>query len=101
MTPTPVRTSPWQYEAADYLGRKVHVDIAFNTSTLAIINPGLTGTRDAGCLYATVIIGMPNSGNEKTFAIPEGSFSVSRAQLAAQGFSTIDDVVNANFTLGF
>lgn len=94
-------TSPWHWEAADYLGRKVAIDVAFNTSTRAIVNPGLTGTRAVGCLYSTIIIGIPGSGAEKTFAIPEGSFSVGRAQLSNNGFSTIDDILNANFTLGF
>jgi hypothetical protein len=99
MTPTPVRSSPWQYDTADNAGRRVHVDIFYNTTTLAIINPGLTGTRDAGCLYATVQIG--RDPDIKTFPIPEGSFSVTRTQLANQGFATIDDVQAANFTLGF
>lgn len=93
-------TSPYHWEDADYLGRKVSIDIFFNNSTFAIINPGLTGTRDVGCLYSQVIFGQPGSGTEKTFAIPEGNFSVGRAQLANQGFSNINDVINTNFTLG-
>lgn len=99
MTPTPVRTSPWQYEAADYAGRKVRVNVFFNTNTLAIINPGLTGTRDTGCVYANVQIGRDTG--IKTFAIPEGNFTVTPNQLSNQGFNTIDDVVNSNFTLSF
>jgi hypothetical protein len=93
--------SPWHWDAGDYLGRTVAVDVFFNTSTRAIINPGLTGTRDVGCLYQSIIIGKPLSGTEKTFPIPEGAFSVGRPQLANNGFATIDDVINANFTLGF
>lgn len=94
-------TSPWHYEDGDYLGRKVACDVFFDNSTHAIIAPGLTGTRDAGSLYATIIIGTPGSGSEKTFAIPEGPFSVGRAQLANQGFDTIESIISGNFTLGF
>lgn len=99
MTPTPVRTSPWQYDTADSEGRRVHVDIHFDTTTLAIINPGLEGTRDVGCLYTKIQIG--RTTGIKTFDIPEGAFSVTRQQLSNQGFSTITDVTDANFTLAF
>lgn len=91
--------SPWQYETADYLNRRVAISITFNETTLAITNPGMTGTRDAGCLYDRVLIGEPGAGM-KVFLIPEGAFSVGRAQLANQGFSTIDQVAHAGFTLG-
>ena len=100
-TPTPPAISPWQYESADSVGKKVHVDIFWDTvsPTKDIIDPGLTGYRDVGCLYRIVLIGV--SPNIKTFSIPDGNFQVTRTQLAAQGFSTIDDVRNTNFTLGF
>lgn len=91
--------SPWQAQYGDYLDRKIQVSITFNTTTLAITNPGLTGTRDAGCLYDRVVIGRPD-GVQKVFLIPEGSFSVNRAQLANQGFSAIDQVLDANITVG-
>ena len=93
--------SPWHYEDGDYLGRMVAVDVFFDDVTHAIIAPGLTGTRDAGCLYATVIIGTPGSGTEKVFPIPEGPFAVSRQQLSNQGFDTIESIISGNFTLGF
>lgn len=94
-----VWTSPFQYSTADYLGRSVTVSVPFNESTLAIINPGLTGTRDAGELYDRVIIGRPD-GVYKVFPIPEGSFSVGRAQLANNGFNTVDQIAAAEITLG-
>lgn len=94
-----VWVSPWTYRAADYQGRVVTVSIPFNTTTLAIANPGLTGTRDVGCLYDRVIIGRPN-GSYKVFPIPTGAFSVTRTQLSNQGFDTIQQVVDAEFTLG-
>jgi hypothetical protein len=94
-----VWVSPWTYRATDYLGRAVAVSIPFNTTTLAIINPGLTGNREAGCLYDRVIIGRPD-GVYKVFPIPEGALSVTRTQLSNQGFDTIQQVVDAEFTLG-
>lgn len=91
--------SPWQYQAGDHLDRRVTVSITFNNSTLAITNPALRGVRDPGCLYDRVLIGRPD-GSMKVFRIPEGSFSVSRTSLLGQGFATIQQVVDANFTLG-
>lgn len=94
-----VWTSPWQYSTADYQGRRIEVSVTFNEQTLAITNPGLTGVRDAGCLYDRVVIGRPD-GVQKVFLIPEGAFGVGRAQLANQGYSTIVQLSEANFTLG-
>lgn len=98
MTPTPPpAVSPWQWRFADSEGRVVTVNIYFNTSTRAIINPGMDGNREVGCLYGTVQIG--TDPDIRSFPIPEGDFTVGRAQLANQGFATIDDVLNLNFTL--
>ena len=97
--PKGVWTSPFQASWADYLGRAVTISIPFNDTTLAIINPGLSGNRTVGCLYDRVEIGRPD-GTLKVFLIPEGAFSVGRAILSNQGFSTIDQVTNANITLG-
>ena len=99
MTPTPpAATSPWQWRFADYQGKVVTVNVYFNTSTRAIIAPGLDGNREVGCVYSNVQIG--RDAGIKTFPIPEGGFSVTRTQLANQGFNTIDDILNSNFTLG-
>jgi hypothetical protein len=99
MTPTPPpAVSPWQWRFADYAGRVVTLNVYFNTSTRAIINPGMDGNREAGCLANEVQFGW--EPNIKRFPIPEGNFSVSRTQLANQGFNTIDDVLNGNVTLG-
>lgn len=97
--PRGVWTSPWQMTVSDYQDRRIAVQIVFNTSTLAIVNPGLSGTRDVGCLYDRVLIGRPD-GTMKVFLIPEGNFGVNRQQLANQGFSTIQQVVDANITFG-
>lgn len=95
-----VWTTPWQYSTADHQGRRIEVSVAFNSSTLAIVNPGLTGTREAGCLYDRVVIGRASNGTQRVIGIPEGAFTVSRQTLAAAGFSTISDITNNGFTLG-
>lgn len=98
MTPTPPpAVSPWQWRFADYAGRVVTMNVYFNTTTRAIINPGMDGNREAGCIFGTVQLGY--EPDLKTFPIPEGNFSVGRAQLSNQGFNTIDDVLNTNVTL--
>lgn len=94
-----VWVSPFTCTFADYLDRKITISIPFNNTSLAIVNPGLSGTRDAGCLFDRVLIGRPD-GTLKVFLIPEGGFGVSRQLLANQGFSTIDQVTNANITVG-
>lgn len=92
--------SPWQASFGDYLDRRITVEIPFNAVTLAIVNPGLTGFRDAGCLYDRVVVGRIEDGTRRVWLIPEGSFSVNRAKLGNNGFSTIQDVTNSGFTLG-
>lgn len=101
-------TSPWVWETHDESDRWVRVQVAFNETTHAIVAPGLTGTRDVGCVYTRIIIGPidPETGEPDTanggraFAIPEGSFAVSRTALANNGYASIDDVTNTQFTLG-
>lgn len=91
----------WSMDVSDYLGRKIHIEIPYNTTTKAIVNPGLTGTRDAGCHYDFIQIGRAEDPNGiKVFPIPDGSFSVNRAQLGQQGFDTIADLDAANVTFG-
>lgn len=89
--------SPWEYSTADNEGRYVRAACTFDPTTLAIIAPGLSGFRDAGCLYDRVLIG--HEPDVKVFLIPEGEFNVGPAGLASQGFSTIDQVAGG-FTLG-
>jgi hypothetical protein len=93
-------TSPWQASFGDYLDRRVTVQVTFNTSTLAITNPGLSGTRDAGCLYDRVVIGRVEDGTRRVISIPEGNFSVNRTRLSQNGFSLITDITDGGFTLG-
>lgn len=73
--------------------------MAYDPATLAIINPGLVGNREPGCLFDTLVLGRTGEPDVKTFAIPEGDFGVSRVQLRNQGFETIQQVADANVTL--
>jgi len=95
-----VWTSPLHYETADYQGKRVVVDITFNTTTLALTAPGLTGTRDVGCVYDRVVVHPSDVANEKVFLIPEGSFSVTKNRLNQVGFNLITDILDGGFTLG-
>ncbi len=94
-----VWTSPWHYETADYQGNRVVVDITFNVITLALTAPGLSGTRDVGCVYDRVVI-HPSSPDQTVFLIPEGSFNVTKNRLNQVGFNLITDILNGGFTLG-
>lgn len=92
--------SPWRYEASDYQGRRVSVQIAHdNVTPFAIVAPGLTGKREVGCIYDRVVIGS-GRGNKRVFLIPEGDFSVTRQQMSQRGFDNITDVTDSGFTLG-
>jgi hypothetical protein len=90
---------PWTARWGDYLNRIVTVSVFYDETTLAIVNPGLTGNREVGCVYDRVVIGQPGAG-QKVFLIPEGDFAVSRVQLSNFGFDDIEALTSANFTLG-
>ena len=90
----------WSVRFADYLDRGVTLTVPYNTSTLAISNPGLTCVRDPGCLFDTLIVGRVEDGTRRTWPIPEGTTNVNRAQLAQEGFSTIQNVTDAGVTMG-
>lgn len=92
----------WTMRVSDYLGRAVTFSIPYNPSNLNIINPGLTGSREAGCLFDVLLIGRGRrqQGAVNAVPIPEGDFSATRQQLSAAGFSTIQQVVDSNVTIG-
>jgi hypothetical protein len=92
--------SPWQMSFADYQGKKVTISVTFNTSTLAIVNPGLTGNREVGCVYDRVVVGRIEDGTRRVWLIPEGAFSVAPGPLGARGFDLITDITESGFTLG-
>lgn len=92
--------SPWYWEAADYLGRKITVTVPFNDATRAILN-GIVVHRDPGCLYVRVVWDVPSSGSSKRGPdIPEGGdITLTAVQLRqATGFRTIEDVLAVQVT---
>lgn len=96
-------TSPWHYDSGpDENGRRVVADVHFDPATItrdpasgyptgggAIVNPGLSGTRDPGCAFTHVRYG----ADGRITAIPDGAFSVSRQTLRNQGYDTLFDVI--------
>jgi hypothetical protein len=94
---TPTLTSPWTYEAADYHGKVIRISVPFNTTTKVVSNA--TVFRDVGCVYTKVYIGIP-SGNPMVFTIPDGTTTVTTAQMAAKGVTTWDDLNSAQVTAG-
>ena len=94
-----VWVSPWSMRVVDYAGAAIEITIAFNTSTLAIIAPGLVGYRDPACLYDRVLIGRPGGGM-RVARVPDCDFAFGPAVMANRGFSTIQQVVDANITFG-
>ena len=102
MTPTPpARVSPAEYRYVDSSARVVSILVHFNLSTLAIINPGLQGNKQAGCVFTNVQIGRETDpGGIKIFPLPDGAFGVNRTQLANAGFSFITDIDNTVVVVG-
>ena len=92
----------WSARYVDYLGRAIVVQVTYSTAgggtNLDIVNPGLTGNREAGCLFTHVQVGRP--GGVRAFPIPEGDFNLTAGQLNAQGFGTIEELTSANITVG-
>lgn len=95
-------TSPWIWTAADYLGRRIQISVAFNNSTFAI-TAGSTVFRDADCLYTKVYIGLGGDGTPETaqvFSVPAGTTNLPRSAFTSNGLSTIQDVLALNITAG-
>lgn len=92
-------TSPARvYQAFDEQNRSVWIEVNFNLSTLAIINPGALIHRDPECALDTLVLGLDAVRNRTEFPIPEGDTTMSRGQLNGAGFSTVQDVTDAGIT---
>jgi hypothetical protein len=95
-----VAQSPWRYEAADYLDRKLSITVTFDNATRAIT--GATLHRDADCMYTRIFIGVgvdgtPNSSTH-VFNVPnlEGDRNFGVGAINSVGLTVIEDV----FALG-
>jgi hypothetical protein len=96
--PTP-RTSPWVQIFGDYLNRTIRITVTFDEGTRAIT--GITVSRDAGCLFSHILIGLGADGvpdsTDKSVAVPFGTTTLTAQQinvLANHGLSTIEDIPN-------
>lgn len=98
-----VQGSPWTWSSADYQGNTISISIPFNTTTRAILN-GSSVTRQAGCVYGHLYIGLGVDGKPDstlhTFAVAVGTRTVTAAQMSSVGLSTIDDVMALQVTAG-
>lgn len=92
--------SPYVWDSgADYLGRHISISVPFDESTRAILD-GAVIHRDPGCIYTSVVVGVPtDAGAERTGSVPDGDTLVSATQiLAIGGFSTIDQILALQMT---
>lgn len=99
------QTSPWVWEAKDYLERVIRITVTFNEGTRAIT--GVTGFRDSGCLYTKILIGTSADGvpddTDKVVNVPTGTTSLTQGQinqLAARGLATIENILALQITAG-
>lgn len=95
-----VAQSPWQYEASDYLGRRLSITITFNNATRLIT--GATVHRDPDCMYTRILVGVGVDGGPDSsthvFGVPnlEGDRNFGVGAINSVGLSVIEDV----FALG-
>lgn len=98
--PKGVWTSPIVYSGVDEEDRRASVSFTFNTSTLAFVEPGLTGTRDVGCIWDRMIFSTNNLEIQRVVLIPEGEFSAPVDWINGLGFTTMKQITDAGFVLG-
>jgi hypothetical protein len=98
-------TSPWVWEAQDYLQRAIRITVTFNDTTRAIT--GITAFRTSGCLYTKILIGTSADGvpddTDKIVTVPVGTTNLTQNQLnnlAARGLATIEDILALQITAG-
>ena len=92
--------SPWYWEAADYLGRKITVTVPFDNATRSILN-GTVIHRDEGCLYVRIVWDNPTDATKakRSPDVPEGDTTLTAQQIRSRtGFRTIEDVLAVQVT---
>lgn len=86
------------YQTVDSQNRVVWIEVNFNLTTLAIVNPGVTVHRDPGCEWDILVLGFDEVRHRTEFPIPEGDTTIGRGQLNGAGFSTVQDITDAGIT---
>jgi hypothetical protein len=93
-------TTPYVYDSGgDSLDR--HLTCSFAFDNVSRVLSGATVHRDVGCVYVAVLIGDPRSAPTRipaTGAIPTGDTAISKGQLNANGYTTIEDVLAKQIT---
>ena len=93
-------TSPWVWEAADYVGLAIRITVNFNNSTHALQSTVIH--RDSGCQYTKVVLDVPSDGvRAKRLQAPSngaGDRTYTANQMKAQGLDTIEDVLAVQIT---
>jgi hypothetical protein len=94
-------TSPYQFydSGSDYRGRHITGTVTFDGANNLT---GGTVTRDAGCMYTRIVLGMLNAdgspaAGSKVIDVSglSGPRSFTKAQLNSVGLVTVDDIMNA------
>lgn len=90
-------TSPWVWTSgSDYQGKAITLSFAYDNSNHALGD--LTTTRDTGCVWSKLEIGL--GGQRKTVTVPNGQRTFTPAQItAATGFTSIDQIWALNITV--
>lgn len=100
----PGEQSPYVVSMSDYQQNAITVTFNYSVASRAFTTPACVVTRDVGCVYAHLYIGLGADGTPNTtlkqFAVPVGSTTVTAGQLAANGVNTIDDVRSYQITAG-
>lgn len=96
--------SPWVSRFADYKDKAITLTVTFNNTTRSITGGSIT--RDAGCQFTKVLIGLGEDGSpdstDTAFNVAglEGTQSVGKAPFTARGFSTVEDIQALQITAG-
>lgn len=92
----PPPTSPFVYEARDYVGAIISASIPYDDVT-KVINGPMSVHRDPACVYVKVIIGNP-AAPTATLQVPSGDTQVLASTLAAVGVTSINTVIDTQIT---
>ena len=89
--------SPWICADSDYLGNKIKLSFFFDDNS-NFKSPGMTGTRDPGCVYTKATIG-DTQGDGIILNFSDGDFNLSVEELSSMGLNSIYDITDSQFTL--
>jgi hypothetical protein len=94
--------TPYEWQAADYQHAVIGISVTFDNTTRALT--GATVHRDEVCVYTRILIGLgPDNTPDTTehaIDVPAGSTQLTAADLAAIGFTTIEQVLALQITAG-